>query len=473
MRHLMICLLSATVLSNPALAAEDSLPDKPLLDTKTVAAPVGTDNAAKTPPSEKLPADLPKENTPAKPIALTGGGVVLNLETAISRALAESPRLKSAASAQMASKGELRQSRAFPNPELGVELENIAGQGPYKGTDSAEVTYGMSQLVEIGGKRSARQEAASKGYDIASFDYKAAKLDLIRDVTAAYADAVAAQEEVKLSEDQKKLAKEVLQSVSKRVAAAAEPLIQKSKAEVALATSEIAFSKATRELEVAKKKLASLWGQDHDGYSLDASDFFTIQPPADIADTTAKLKSIPDVARLDAELDRAKANLDLERANAIPDPTISVGVRDFRETKDRAFLVGVSLPIPVLNWNQGNIAKARHEVTKTESDKQVATLGLSNELTRAIQEFQTAYEEANSLKATILPAAEKAFSLSRQGYQAGKFPYLEVLDAQRTLFEARSQYNSALKNYHTHRAEVDRLTGIHLDKIQPSEEKDE
>ncbi len=107
----------------------------------------------------------------------------------------------------------------------------------------------MSQRFEIGGKRSARQAAAGKGFEIANLEYNSARLDLIRDVTIAYAEAVAAQEEVKLAGD-------VLQSVTKRVAAAAEPLIQKSKAEVALATSEIAFSKALRELAIAKKNLA-------------------------------------------------------------------------------------------------------------------------------------------------------------------------------------------------------------------------
>jgi len=446
----LVWLIAATILSSPAWAEETP--------------PVQSDavEAASSPEAPAVPA-----------ASIPAGGNVITLSAALEKALANSPQLKSAGSAMFASKGERRQAGALPNPEIGIEAENLAGQGPYKGTDSAEITYGVSQLIEIGGKRSARQQAASKGYEIASFDYKAARLNLIRDVTAAYADAVAAQEEVKLAEEQKKLAGEVLESVSKRVTAAAAPLIQQSKAEVALATSEIAFSKATRELEVAKKKLASLWGQDGDGFILDASDFFTIQPPAALTDAAARLTSTPDIARLEAELWRAKANLELERANAIPDPTVSVGVRDFRDSGDQAFVVGLSLPIPVFNLNQGNIAKARHEVSKSESDKQSAALDLSNELTRAAQELQTAYEESESLKVTILPAAEKAFSLSREGYQAGKFPYLEVLDAQRTLFEARSQYNAALKNYHTHRAEVERLTAAHSDKIQPDEEPNE
>jgi cobalt-zinc-cadmium efflux system outer membrane protein len=423
-------------------------------------------------PQNEAVAESP-DAPPALPALAPVNGNIITLNAALEKALANSPQLKSANSAMLASEGARRQAGALPNPEIGIEAENVAGQGAYKGTRSAEFTYGVSQLIEIGGKRSARQEAAGKGYEIAGFDYKAARLDLIRNVTSAYADAVAAQEEVKIADEQRNLAEQVLETVSKRVAAAAEPLVQKSKAEVARATSEIAFNKAVRELEIAKKNLASLWGQDGDGFILDASDFFTIQPPPALPDAAARLIATPDIARLEAELWRAKANLELERANAIPDPTLSLGMRDFRDSGDQAFVAGISIPIPVFNLNQGNISKAQHEVSKSESDKQVAALTLSNELTRAAQELQTAYDESNSLKATILPAADKAFSLARQGYQAGKFPYLEVLDAQRTLFEARSQYNTSLKNYHTHRAEVERLTAAHSDKIQPNEEHNE
>lgn len=398
-------------------------------------------------------------------------GDIITLNAAIETALSGSARLKAADSAVLASKGEQLQAGLRPNPEAGVEAENVAGQGPYDGMDSAEITFGVSQQFEIGGKRSARRAAATQGLEIASLEYKATRLDLIRDVTIAYADAVAAQEEVKLAGEQKKLAGEVLESVSKRVSAAAEPLIQKSKAEVALATSGIALNRALRELEITKKTLASFWGREDVLYSLDASDFLAVQPPAPLLDADARLAASPEIARLDAMAARARALLDLERANAIPDPTLSAGVREFRETRDQAFMLGVSLPIPVWNRNQGNIAKALHEANMSGHDKQAMLLEMNNALTRATQEMQSAYSEAENLKGVILPAAEKAFALSRQGYQAGRFPYLEVLDAQRTLFEARSQRNAALKNYHTRRAEVERLTAAHSGNIQSYEEK--
>lgn len=445
-------LFAATMLSSPVAWAEN-----PRLLAEAASDPVPV-------------APVTATTTAAVAEAAPSPDAALSLNDAIQRALAESPRLKAYESALMASKGERRQAGALPNPEIGVEAENVAGQGRYRGTDSAEFTYGVTQLIEVGGKRSARQEAAGKGYEIAGMQYKAARFDLIRDVTAAYAGAVAAQEEVKLAEEQKQLAGEVLESVSKRVAAAAEPLIQKSKAQVALATSEIAYGKAMRGLVTARNRLASLWGGNGGDFTLDSSDFFTLKPPPALPETVSRLAATPDIARLDAEIGRARANLELERANAIPDPRVNVGVREFRESNDQAFVVGVSLPIPVWNLNRGNIARARHEVSRSESVKQATVLGLSNELSRATQELHTAYAEAEALKATILPAAKTAFSLSRQGYQAGRFPYLEVLDAQRTLFEARSQYIAALNTYHARRAEVERLTAAHSARIQPDEE---
>ncbi|MEQ8737202.1 MAG: TolC family protein, partial [Hoeflea sp.] len=48
---------------------------------------------------------------------------------------------------------EARQASFLPNPELGLEVENVFGSGPYSGVDEADITLGVSQLIETGGKR--------------------------------------------------------------------------------------------------------------------------------------------------------------------------------------------------------------------------------------------------------------------------------------------------------------------------------
>ncbi|MCB2081435.1 MAG: TolC family protein [Rickettsiales bacterium] len=385
-------------------------------------------------------------------------GPVLTLPDAIARAIDSSPRLKSVTAGFEAAKGAEDQAGYWPNPEIGFEAENVAGGGQFSGTDSAEYTYGLSQTVEIGGKRSARKNAAQALREAASTQVLSEKLNLERDVHIAYSEVLAEAEAVKLALDQEQLAKGVLATVSKRVEAAAEPEIQQSKAEVAYATSVIAREQEERQLRVAKEKLARLWGASKLDVSLDHAHFFDLQAPGALHSYREKLQHIPDMQRLAYLKAEKESLLELERAQAIPDPNFSLGVRDFRDSGDQAFLFGVSLPIPVLNQNSGNVAKARAEVTQVESDTRQAELMLEQELIESWQQWNTSFSEAERLKTKLLPAAEKSFKLARTGYEKGKFPYLEVLDAQRTLFDARAQFHDALKRYHSSRANVERLT---------------
>lgn len=384
----------------------------------------------------------------------------LTLDQAIQKAVNNSPRLKSSQASFLATKGERRQASALPNPEIGLEVENFGGKNEMRGFNGTENTLGVNQLVEIGGKRSARLDVADQNLALSRFDKEAVRLDLIRDVELAFADAVAAQEKIKLAEDEKTRASETLKTVKQRVGAAREPLIQQSKAEVTFASSEIGVEQAHRELISAKKSLAALWGGTEE-FELDSSDFFVISKPEVLVASSDNLKENPDLARFNNALLKSKAALELEKANAIPDPTISAGIRDFRETGDKAFVMGVSFPIPIFNANGGNIEKARQQVSQTEYEKDASALMLNANLVRAQAELDTSYQQAVALKEKILPAAEKAFRLSREGYGIGKFPYLEVLDAQRTLFETKEQYHNTLKNYHRSYAEVERLTAAH------------
>ena len=379
----------------------------------------------------------------------------LSLDAAIQKALTASPRLKAIHAGKHATEGERQQAGLWHNPEIGIEAENFAGGGAYRSFDSAEVTYGVSQRLEVGGKRGARVEAANHTLALAESDEAAARLDLIRDVTIAYMDAVAAQEAVTLTAEQESLAEEVLQAVTTRVDAAREPIIQRSKANVTMATTRIAREKAERDVIAAKLALAALWGESTVGYTLDGSAFFTITEPKHLDDMAWQRS--PDYTRWESAIARNKAEHVLEKANAVPDPTIDAGIRDLRDSGDQAFVLGVSFPIPVLNRNQGNIEKTRQEIIRAESERDATGLSLRASATKAYQALETAYYQAVALHQTILPAAEEAFALSREGYGLGKFSYLEVLDAQRTLNDTRFQYHESLKDYHRSRAELERL----------------
>jgi cobalt-zinc-cadmium efflux system outer membrane protein len=179
-----------------------------------------------------------------------------------------------------------------------------------------------------------------------------------------------------------------------------------------------------------------------------------------------RLARNPVLARWAAEMAQRQALVQVERANAIPNITINGGYRRLNETDDNAVLFGISVPLPLFNRNQGSIVEARHRLAKAEAERRAAEVRVTSALSDAYKALATAHAEAVGLRANVIPAAQSAFERINEGYRLGKFGYLDVLDAQRTLFDARARYLQTVTDYHRAAAEVERLVGEPLATIQ-------
>jgi cobalt-zinc-cadmium efflux system outer membrane protein len=381
----------------------------------------------------------------------------LTLRQAVDRVLSTSPRIQSAQAGIETARGTELQSAQLPNPELSFDVENFGG-GSGRNADRAEITYSLSQRVEIGGERSARRSAAQAERQAAEQASDAARLDLIRDVTIAYIDAASADESLRQAEELEAVAKEILAEVSKRVEAARDPLLQRSKAQVVHASSRLAKARAVNARLASRQRLARFWGENTLSETLAAKDFFTLLWPEPLHTYEARLEDAPDVVLYVHLRDARKAELQLAQVERTPSPKVTAGVRQLRANDEVAFIAGVSLPIPVFDRNRGEIARARAEVARAGSDLQQTGLIQTQRLSEAWNAWQSAALEAEALGQEILPQAERAFQLSLSGFKAGRFAYLDVLDAQRTFFEARNQQVAALVKLHIARAEVERLS---------------
>jgi len=384
----------------------------------------------------------------------------LTLQDAIDRALAASPGLQAARAGIASARGAERQAKLLPNPEFSLEVENFKGSGPYRDLDSAELTYGVSQNIELGGKRSARRQAATAERKAAEMASESARLDLIRAVKVAYTQAAAAEHSLTLALELESIAKRVLYNVTERVKAAREPEIQQSKAEVAYAASSAARQRAANTCAAKRKALSRFWREAAFPERLSVEYIFSFPEPEALEIYEARLARSPDIARFGRLTEAREAELKLARAGVVPDPKITVGVRQFRDTDEQALVAGVSIPFPVFNWNQGEIARSGAEIVRADNEHRQAEIDQVGQLTDAWSQWQSAWVEARNLKETILPQAERAFRLTLEGYRAGRFSYLEVLDAQRTLFEARVEQVDALIRLHLARADVERLAAI-------------
>jgi cobalt-zinc-cadmium efflux system outer membrane protein len=391
----------------------------------------------------------------------------LTLQDAIARAIEADPGLRAAGAGVDAAQGGLRQARVRPNPELSAEVENFNGEGELRGFDGAETTFSLSQEIELGGRRGARIRLADRELRGAELERAIRGLDLARDVQTAYYDALAAGELVIIAEERLRTAEALNTSVARRVAAARDPLMAGARAEAGLAEARIALTRAQAEAANARATLASLLGGDT-GFSLIPADFALARAAEhDHADPG---DAAPDIARLAAARDRASAAASVERSLSWQNPTLSFGYRQFAADNDEGALVaGVSIPLGVFDRNQGSVARARAEQRRAEFELEAGRRTLMREfaaLERAIA------ADAAAVAATedeVIPQAERALELAQDGYNRGAFSYLDVLEAQRALSDARQARIDSLRSYHNSEAALDRLTARFGDMLPEQE----
>lgn len=384
---------------------------------------------------------------------------------AIGQALQSSPVLRGAGFSRDATYADRLQAPLRPNPELNTSFESfggMGGNGDSRGLRSLETTIGLSQRIELGGKRAARIGLADRGAEVAGFEFTAAQLDLARDVTVAMAAAEAATRSLAVERDRLRLAGETLRAARLRVDAGRDPLLQAERAEVTRATAEIAMERAEREAEIARGELAVLIGVPAVQLAARQPWFDDIGPavPAPVpADPLQRLAANPDLARFEAAIAQQRANVTLQRSAGVPDVTLNGDVRHSRDTGETSFVAGVSIPLPFSDRNQGSIARANAELLRAETEAQRGRAALVAELLATERRLALAWRAAQSLRRDALPAAERAARAASAGFGEGKFSFLEVLDAQKALSDTQAQLVETTQEFHTRRAALERLRG--------------
>jgi cobalt-zinc-cadmium efflux system outer membrane protein len=381
----------------------------------------------------------------------------LSLQTAIQDAIQFSPQIKSTESAIDALNGTVKQARYQHNPEIGFNIDNVAGHGLYQGIDTSEYNIFASTLIERGDKHNAKIYAAMATVDTTKINILTGKLDIKYSVEMVYLDILAAYEQLRLARSQEETAQKTLNFIAKRVAMAADHETQRTKANF-LYTQAVSNRKlAEQQLTQAKQKLAIICGYQNTHFDIVYHDFLNISSPTIITDYDA-VPDIPDLQKYDFIKKEKQALLMLEKANAISDPKISAGIRHFAASSDQAFMLGVSIPIAIYDKNQGNIARAYAEIDQAEHDRKQAELATKQILFDAHQELSNTYTQLRDIEKKLLPQAQRSFSLSKTAYMNDILSYIEVLDAQNTLFDMKQKYINLVKQYHIAQIKLNRLT---------------
>ncbi len=433
----------------PALAQQSAAPKRPL----------GRDLAV------FQPAPGEQERREAPPIVDPAGS--LTLQQALALALLHNPGLSAFAWESRALEARMVQAGRPPNPTLDVMIEDLAATR-FSGTDrdqpvQSQTTLQLSQLIELGGKRTARVRLAQANIDLAAWDYETARIDVLTHVSRAFTDVLAAQETLAVSEETTRLVTQVRENVSARVTAGTVSPIEETRAGVALAAVRADAARARRALEASRSRLALLWGSPMATFANAAGDLKAEPPPLPAATAlTTMLNQNPELARWAAELTQREARLAVEQSRRKIDVAVSAGYRRFTTVDGNSFVIGASVPLPFFDKNKGGIEEARIRVAEGYEQQRAAAARVAAQLAGAYAALASAHDEATILRTDALPGAQQTFEAVTEGYRLGRFGLLDVLDAQRTLIAVGGQYVRALSDYHQAVASVERLIGAPL-----------
>lgn len=376
----------------------------------------------------------------------------MSLPQAIEAAFAENPDLAAARWEIGVAEGASQQAGLIPNPVLSWEAEDTRSK-------TSTTTVMLSQALELGGKRGARIDVARRGQDAAQIELERRGNELRAEVVQAFYTAVRAQTGLDLARQSQALAERGLQVADGRVEAGKSSPVESTRAKVQLAETNLQVRRAETLKANSYRELARATGSPTTQFDrLEYTDLSPGKSPSS-AKMLIAINQSAELRLAQAQIEERDALLGSERAQRIPDLTVSIGSQYSREDRERVNVVGVSMPLPLFNRNQGNVLSASRRADQARDMRNAVELRLRTQTQTALDQWATASRDVDSFNTVILPSAQNAVDAATRGFEMGKFGFLEVLDAQRTLIDARGQYLESLATATDARVAIERIYG--------------
>lgn len=358
------------------------------------------------------------------------------------------------------------EAQLYPNPSLLLEAED------YRTRDGATIgkmerMAGIAFPLVFSGRIGKAESAAQAERDAAALTYLWRRREALTETKRAFVTLLSTRRALDLARESKDLAEKTRDVADERLRAQAAPEMEALKAAVALSKAEIDLRRAERDATGALKTLHAAMGDPDFPVAAIRGDLASgiLVPGLDIlrglvSGTHPRLAAAAK-AKEAAELDVAVA-----RAERIPDPAFEILAG--RDPEDASILeAGISIPFPLFNRNQAKIARTEARVRQAEHEIDAVRNDLLLKLGESHRAIGTAQEAVEIYRDQILPKAEKALAQTTEGYRLGKFGYLDLLDARRTFAEARAAYAAALADLNLAAIELEKLSGLRLERRSP------
>ena len=366
----------------------------------------------------------------------------------------------------------------YPNPVLSYTAGNlVVGHGNPNNVaqgapaspgffSQAVQTIGISEIIDVWSKRSARSRAAERGVELRRFEVADVLREIAYEVRSVYTEVCREQAERQLRRDMRDGYGETIRLSRARRGAGEISESEFRKIELEGLRYETEVVAADAELDLARKRLAALLGLKADA-ELGAALGDEAPPELDLALAplvSRAMKDRPDVRAAEQAHAFAEASLGAARRERLPDVTLGVSYTHsaFLASGDNphALAVGIAVPLPIFDRNQANVGRADLELRRAANESARLDVVVGHEVGDAVRRVERALTLLALFEGGgMLERAERARQVAEKSYQAGAISLLELLEAQRTFLDTRAQYLRVEYDYRQSRVDLRRAVG--------------
>ena len=392
----------------------------------------------------------------AVPVEVEGfamGEPGMTLEAIEQLALANNPAIQQANAASARAGGIRAQVGLKPNPTIGYFGEEI-------GNDGAGGLHGafVSQAFVRGDKLAWNRQVIGHDVNAMNWQIETQRQRVRTDIRLAFYDALAAQKRLQLARDFRSVAKEGVTVSEERVDAKVGTRPDVLQSEIQLNEVDLSIQQAEFELSAALNELAALAGVPDLGTTTLIGDLNIAANARDAETEFAQIVAMsPQLAAAQARVDRARANIQRQQVQPIPNVTAQLGAGGDDGTGNAFANVQLSLPVPIHNKNQGNIRAAQAEYCAATQNVQRIRQSIRRDLAQVMREYNIAEATVQQYEKSILPKADETLKLMQEARDAGEFDFLRVLTARRAYFDANLKYVTAMGRLAQANAKIDGL----------------
>ena len=391
-------------------------------------------------------------------------GEALTLDRCISVALNQNPLLQSSRQLHQASLARVQQAKALAQPNLDFDSDLQPRLLDFKG--SAESYLGLSQNLDFPGKRSLRGKIASRESNELEMDTEQLKLDLVFQVKESFYGLLLAQEIQKYAEQDLGLARDYLQNAEIKFEAGDVARAEVLRARVEVAKAENSVRAAANDVRLAKARLNFLLARKKYQPLEIVGEFKKRSPEFTLDELKEKALAMrPEIKRVGFSLDKENLRKTLGYLGYFPD--FSLGVSRHRLSgAPTTWDFTLSLRLPVFFWQplKGEIAEAEANLEAYRKEREHIANSIGLEVEDSYANALMAARQIDLYEKDILAQAEEAYKMFLFSFQEGEIGGIELIEARRTLIEARKSYADALNNFNIALAALAKSVGQDLEE---------